>query len=260
MKPDSSVSNPRTTVTCYFEALAALSDDERAFLRRLLAYAIPHSAGSELIAAGMPLDHPRLVISGWACRTRTLPDGRRQILDFYLPGDLMGFSTRPGAHAAASYVTLTRGESAPAEDLLQSVRERPDAFPMLTAACRQLEDQQELRVLNQVIRNGRLTAYERVAHLLLEFYARLDFCGQVFRNSYAMPLTQETLADAVGLSTVHMNRTMQQLRREGLIYTSDGRVTLPDPARLAEAAARQKNWTTMFRPANASDWPLSAHS
>jgi CRP-like cAMP-binding protein len=239
LKPLAGSPGPREAVTNYFHALAHLSDGESEMLRRVLSRLSSHSPMSELVAAGTPADYPLLVVSGWACRTATLPDGRRQIIDFYLPGDPVGYSPLPGARTIAPYVALTRVETATAEELLRCAKETPETCPGLAEAWRRIEEQIEIRVLHQLIRNGRQTAYERVAHLLLEFHDRLNMCGLVTDHRYVLPLTQEVLADAVGLSTVHMNRTMQQLRREGLIKTSEGCITVLDETRLAAVAGRQ---------------------
>jgi CRP-like cAMP-binding protein len=92
----------------------------------------------------------------------------------------------------------------------------------------------EAFLANQVMRLGRQSAYERLIHLLLEFYDRLKAKGSVEDGSFVMPFTQEVLSDALGLSTVHTNRILQQLRRERLIETHAASVRLADPALLAE--------------------------
>jgi len=89
-------------------------------------------------------------------------------------------------------------------------------------------------LVNQVVRLGRQSAYERLIHLLLEFHDRLKARDAVEDGSFVMPFTQEVLSDALGLSTVHTNRTLQQLRREHLIETHAATVRLVDPLLLAE--------------------------
>jgi CRP-like cAMP-binding protein len=89
-------------------------------------------------------------------------------------------------------------------------------------------------VLNQLVRVGRQAAYERLSHLLLELLFRLRAVSQVHGNSFVLPLTQETLSDALGLSVVHTNRTLQQLRRDRQIEMKNSSVTILQPDRLAE--------------------------
>jgi CRP-like cAMP-binding protein len=84
----------------------------------------------------------------------------------------------------------------------------------------------DVRFRDHVVRLGRQTAYERVVHLMLEFSSRLDAIGQVSEQGFALPVTQEILADALGLSVVHINRTLQQIRRDRLFDLRSGQVTL----------------------------------
>ncbi len=230
--------NPRLAVLSYFSAFAPLPQAEAEALRAMLGRLTTFAAGNEIIAAGTLLDAPKILASGWVCRTARLPDGRRQILDFYFPGDLVGFSSRRGAEAAASYISLTRSDCAQAEELLRNAQEDQPHWPVLAHICRTLEQQVEIRLLQQIVRNGRQTAYERVGHLILEFYGRLQLSGLVQDNSFGLPLTQEILAEAVGLSTVHMNRTIQHLRKAKLIRTEGGTVTIQDKAALLSLAGR----------------------
>ena len=87
-----------------------------------------------------------------------------------------------------------------------------------------------------MISMGRRSAYHQIAHLLCELLLRFEFVGLAQDNSYELPATQAELADAFGLSTVHVNRTLQTLREEGLVVTTGKRVTIPDPGRLMKAA------------------------
>ena len=82
---------------------------------------------------------------------------------------------------------------------------------------------------------GRRSAYQRIAHVLCEVFARLEAVGLVEANSFALPVTQAELGDATGLSTVHVNRTVQELRAAGLITMEGGRVTIEDVRRLRSA-------------------------
>ncbi|HEY0053353.1 MAG TPA: helix-turn-helix domain-containing protein, partial [Caulobacteraceae bacterium] len=115
----------------------------------------------------------------------------------------------------------------------------PALWRALTLASRH----DEMRLLDQVVRLGRQTAVERVASFFLEIYERLRVVGLAEAGAFTMPLTQEAMADALGLSPVHVNRTLQQLRRDGLAELSGARVTLHQPGALSrlcgfEEAAR----------------------
>ena len=107
--------------------------------------------------------------------------------------------------------------------------------------------QREERLFDQIVRIGRLTAKERVLNLLLELYDRLDAIGLVKENTFRIPLTQEVFADALGLSVVHINRTLQQLRREGMLTVDRGTVTLHQRHKLASFACYQSEMQQVER-------------
>ena len=215
---------------------AELSPSEIALLQALPLTAQDVGTGVELITEGKLLDTPRLLLSGWACRFRMLPDGRRQIFDFILPGDLYGLCLRPQAIALTTAVTLTAAQIADASALWDAVRDRVNDYPGLAGACHTTASLEEAYLLNQLVRVGRQTAYERTAHFILELFYRLSVVGLSEGNTIPMPLTQETIADALGLSVVHLNRTLQQLRRDQLIESRNGYVRVLQPEQLADVA------------------------
>src|SRR5262249_34394101 len=145
---------------------------------------------------------PRFVLSGWAACQRVLPDGRRQIFRFILPGDVFGLDA--GATAAWSVVALTSMELVQAEAAGAAAQsgEAPGIARAL-ARARSIDDQM---LLDHMVRLGQQTAYERVAHFLLELQRRLRIAGLGDAQRFPLPLTQEVLADALGLSIVHVNR------------------------------------------------------
>jgi hypothetical protein len=148
----------------------------------------------------------------------------------------MGHCGREGARALGSYVALTRMETADAGTLCAAVAARPGIVPDLAVALKLAEALQESHLLSQIMRAGRQSAYERFAHLMLEFHSRLKLSGLADGTTFQMPLTQEALGDGLGLSIVHINRTVQQLRREQLIRIGGGMVTLLDPDALSSIA------------------------
>lgn len=213
-----------------------LSKGESSILMRHLGPLQTHRPNVRFISEGEPLDKPRLIRSGWACRVRILRDGRRQILNYYLPGDVMGFSTEAGPTAMATYVSLTRLMTMDVGALRTLLIARPHDFPDLTAACRRMRILEEHYLLSQITRIGRQKASERVAHLLLEFYSRLKRTGLTDGDIFHLPLTQEALADGLGLSAVHVNRTFKLLKHKNLIRMDRGSVQVLEPAILAELA------------------------
>jgi len=186
-----------------------------------------------MIHAGRKAPHKQFVIvSGWGCESRILPDGRRQIFSFLLPGDVVDLN-RTSNVGRRSFMSLTRLEIVDAGVLLAAEPSDSEALAdTLSKAVTRMED----RLFDHMVRIGRLTAKERVLNLLLELYDRLQAVGMVKDETFRLPLTQEVFADALGLSIVHINRTLQQLRRAGRITLKAGMVTLHDRAKLSSYA------------------------
>lgn len=191
---------------------AAESDERRSPARR------------ELVAEGDPIRQRRAVLSGWACRQRILPDGRRQILGFLLPGDLIGVCQHRNPIAATTILAVTELLTCPA----------PAAEPGggLAEAYARSAAFDEHYLMAQITRVGRFNAYERLADWLLETRDRLAMIDLAGGDGFRLPLTQEFLADALGLTPVHVNRTLQAMRRDGLLASQGGMISFPDVARL----------------------------
>ncbi|MFC5371057.1 Crp/Fnr family transcriptional regulator [Brevundimonas faecalis] len=179
-------------------------------------------------------DDARVVARGWIARGAMLEDGRRQIVGLSLPGDVIlateTIDTDMAAWALTDAVTL---DAAP---LRSAVMEGRDVSVRMLDAWRRSRSAERLRLARHVIRLGRLSAYERTAHLLLELYERQSRLGTTEPGVLHLPLTQDVLADILGLSAVHMNRTLQQLRRDRLVDYRAGRTILRDRPGLALAA------------------------
>jgi CRP-like cAMP-binding protein len=177
------------------------------------------------MSEGRAVTEPSILLSGWACRTRIFSDGRRQILSLLLPGDLIGVHRQSRPMAATGITALTDVTLCPAP------RPQPDQ-PGLAEAYARSGAVEEFYLFRQIARLGRLSAYERVLDLLLETRDRLSIVGLGAADGFPMPLTQEALADTLGLTSVHVNRTLQTLRREGLLDLRSGVARLTDIDRL----------------------------
>jgi CRP-like cAMP-binding protein len=216
--------------------LAPLTDHERNVLRLIESRARhSHRPDTRLVAEGREVRAPHVVLSGWAARMRELSDGRRQIFGIVLPGDTAGLSPRIPAILHANISALTPMRTIEAPEIAVAWRDR-ERVPGIAQALDHAAAEDEHFLFAQIMRLGRQTAYERVAHLVMELDYRLDARGLTTNDSFPMPLTQETLADAVGLSVVHVNRTLQQMRREGRIELAHGRLAILDRAALTAAA------------------------
>ncbi|WP_159999378.1 Crp/Fnr family transcriptional regulator [Roseomonas sp. 18066] len=167
--------------------------------------------------------------AGWAFSWTTTPDGRRQILDFHLPGDLVERS-EDGAEVSAltdaSFCVLAR-------DRLCEFMGR-DPGLALSYADGLVRDRARLR--ERLTSLGRRDALGRVAHLLLELHTRLTHRGGADRTGAALPLKQAHLSDALGLSVEHANRALAVLRRDGVASLQKGRLDILDRAAMEELA------------------------
>ncbi|KTT72930.1 hypothetical protein NS334_08165 [Sphingomonas endophytica] len=168
------------------------------------------------------------LLGGWAAYARHFPDGRRQIQHVLVPGDLLALDRRTPFAAtiiALSPVTLIDLDA----PLLPEIA-------LLDAASRRNALQTARHLLDAVARLGRQSAIERFAHLLLELRDRLLAVGMAGPTRFEMPLTQEMLADTLGLTSVHVNRTLQAMRQQGLVVLAGREVTLLRADLLAELA------------------------
>jgi CRP-like cAMP-binding protein len=240
--------NPIDIAIRRIASVAALSEREQDFIRSL-----PHTTDSRrrgviLVTEGSRTQSMTFVISGWACRQRFLPDGRRQILGFALPGDILDVGILSGGTASTSIVTITPVELLKTPIPAEMLRSNPELcktdgsgdgsarIPELVRLDLLASKLELARAQDHVLRLGRQTAYERMAHLLLELHGRLGAVGLTRGPVFSLPLTQEALADALGLSIVHINRTLQQLRADRLVEMGAGVVKLLDADALAAIA------------------------
>jgi CRP-like cAMP-binding protein len=219
-------------------ALARLSGEDLQALERAAHSRSRFHAQREIVSENAPALPPSIVLEGWACRVREFPDGRRQILGFLLPGELIG-----GRHHGQPLATTTIMALTPVTLCPAPAREHgEDGLAKAYAVSSALE---ESYLYRHIARLGRMSAYERLADWILEIRERLALAELVTANAFPMPLTQEALADTLGLTSVHVNRTLQLMRREGLVEIRSGTARLIEPAHL-EAMVD-------YRPARAGD-------
>lgn len=197
-------------------------------------------AGYHLILEGDNPDPVFVMLDGWACGYKILPDGGRQILAFMLPGDFCDIHIAVLRAIDHNIVTITPSRVA----LIPRVQMEAlvEAGPTITRAFwwSQLVDQSVLRAW--IVSMGRRTAKERIAHLMCELYIRMRNIGLATDDRCEMPLTQIVIADAVGLTPVHVNRVLKSLRLEGVMQLSSGSLKIIDPVRLAEIAGFDGNY------------------
>ena len=220
-----SASGAATLLLRRLASFGPLSDAETDQVRLLPGGRRLHPPRSELYPEGNACP-ARFVVAGWGCRQRVLADGRRQIVSFLLPGDLIGPVLRPRLRSLCGGLALTGMETVDITPLVDVADQAGPARSGIARAMHLLGRMDEFALRHQVVRLGRQTAFERTLHLLLELRDRLTRVGIGQADRFAMPLTQEILADALGLSAVHVNRVLQQARRDGLIELRGGVVIL----------------------------------
>ncbi|WP_372424641.1 Crp/Fnr family transcriptional regulator [Salinarimonas chemoclinalis] len=224
----------------------ALSDAEFAVLERLQRRRRPVAAGREIVHQGQSEQAAYILVSGWVCSYKTLRDGSRQIVDFQIPGDFLGLRStllHTSDHGIDSITDIEICE-VPSGDLLAAFADTPRlATAVLWAASRD-----EAMVVEHLAGLGRRAAPQRVAHFLLELGARLALVGMGTKARYACPLTQYLLADALGLSAVHINRVLRQLREQGLVTFRDGMVVFDDYRGLVALADFDPAYLDQERP------------
>jgi CRP-like cAMP-binding protein len=191
-------------------------------------------AGQTLVEAGRRMAAAVLVHQGWAIRHRTLRDGRRQVMDFVLPGDICDptvFVT-PRADFSMQAITGLNYSLIQSEDVLDLV----NRSPRIGAAFWWAEAHEEAITRAHLVAIGRLSATERMAYLFWELWTRLRAVNLASGDGFELPATQELIADAAGLSFVHVSRTLRQLQRDGVIRRAHKTWQILDVARLRELA------------------------
>jgi CRP/FNR family transcriptional regulator len=207
------------------ELLEDLQRGESALTRAMAPNAKAFRPGDEIISEGDLHGYVYWLRTGWVARTRRIPDERTQIITVFLPGDFFGVKTillmqQPDAMEALSGVTV---EFLNWREALAMARADPDiAIRLWWQIC---EDQRRLH--SWVTALGRGNAEERIAAMLLDFRLRLRRAG-LAGDSFRLPMTQQQMADYLGLTVVHVNRVLKRLRDAGSISGARGAMVIRD--------------------------------
>ena len=222
------------------ESFTALSDADRAMLERISAEPRMVAPRTDLVREGDKPDGVFLVMEGMACRHKLRANGRRQIMAYLLPGDLCYLDVALLDEMDHTITTLSACKVVRlAPETIADILEH---HPAVARALRMgtLVDEATLR--EWLVNIGCRSALERMAHLFCELLVRLRAVGRATEDSYALPITQADLADTTGLSNVHVNRTLQELRRRGLIELRGRRLTILNLPRLKMMAEFKPNY------------------
>ncbi|HEV7344475.1 MAG TPA: Crp/Fnr family transcriptional regulator [Devosia sp.] len=222
-----------------------LSAEEQQAIIDAAADRLQFRAGEDLVSEGAHSNRSMLVISGYTCRYRLNSEGARQLTAIHVAGDfvdLQSFLLREMDHSVGALGDCTV-LTFPHERLIK-VTER---FPHLTRLLWLVTLLDGAIQREWLVGMGRLSATQRTAHLICEIYRRLQAAGVASDDSFTFPLTQATLADAVGISAVHINRVIQDLRQRDLLSWEGGRIEIRDWAALAATAEFDEKYLHLLR-------------
>ncbi|MET0657158.1 MAG: Crp/Fnr family transcriptional regulator [Steroidobacteraceae bacterium] len=219
-------SNPIHFLIRKLETFVELADEEKRALQDAVGPTRSYAAHEDLVREGESTNGVPVVMSGFACRHKMLPDGRRQVIGYFLPGDMCDarvFILRKMDHTISALAPTTTC-LLPREAIIDLT----SRYPRITRAFWWNTLVEEAIVRQWLVNIGQRTALERLAHLFCEVYMRLHAVGLTTQAGCELPVTQSELADTVALSTVHVNRTLKELRRVGLVSIGGRSLTIHD--------------------------------
>ncbi|WP_043342394.1 Crp/Fnr family transcriptional regulator [Belnapia moabensis] len=234
------------------EQFRRFSDEDRRLLSELTSKRQQqYGAREDIVREGEHSPDIHVVISGLACRYKILQDGRRQIMAFLVVGDPCDseiFILKEMDHSIGTLIPSVIA-SIPGDTMKDLLLNRPGIA--LAFWWNTLQDEGVLR--ERIIDEGRRDAYSRIAFMIYEILLRLRAVGVMDDESFDFPITQTDLADATGLTPVHVNRMLQRLREEKLIAIEGKRWTVLDPAGLRKAAQFEANYLHLDRAKDEPD-------
>jgi len=222
---------------CPFHKLPSLrkfTADELAFVKGFKRAEMRVPAGHTLFIENEEHRHIYTVLSGWAIRYKMLEDGRRQILNFALPSDFLGMQNAILKSMKQSVEALTSMTLCVFDR--NQIWEIYKAYPELSFDITWIASRDECLVGENLLSVGRRTGLERVAYVLLHLFMRAKGLGLTKDNQLQLPVTQQQVADALGLSIVHTNKTIRKLSKHKLISWRQGIFEIFDLQRLSEIA------------------------
>ena len=204
----------------------SISSEEERAIRDSVTETRRVAADEILIRSGQELNSSNLLLDGWMARTKDLPGGERQVTELHVAGDfadLHGFTLKRLDHDVVTLSECTIG-TVPHDRLKEIIENYPRLGQYYWFSAN--VDAAITREL--ALSLGQRSAMSRMAHLFCELYLRLDAVGRARADGYAFPLTQRELSECLGLTVVHANRTIQELRRRGLVELENRQLTILD--------------------------------
>lgn len=223
---------PPDTLSGALSKFVNFSRTHKKHLDALVAERVQLPARTDLIIEGDPIRRLPIVVEGWVAQYHLLHDGRRSILKLNLPGDIIDGTFPLIGEARYSAVTLTHVVALmyPARELAELLRSNA----RIATAFLLMEAYQHSFLRERVMTLARLSAYERLGHLCLELLTRLEAIGLARDDGFAMPLSQVTIGELLGMHEVHVNRMLHRLEADGYIARGNGRIHIRDREALAQ--------------------------
>ena len=216
----------------HLSSIGELSNDDALALTRIKGEVRAVPKGKDILSYGDVPKFSVVVLKGYLCRHRWKTDGSRQIHSFYIPTDAPSLETLhiDSLDNNLGAIVQTSVGIIPHAEMFRLMDERPNLGSLIWR-----ETLIQAAVFREwLTRNSTLPAHSAMAHLFCEMFVRAEEAGQVIADSCEMPTTQEVLGHALGLTAVHVNRTLQLLRDTGLVDLKNGRLYVHDYDRLAE--------------------------
>jgi CRP-like cAMP-binding protein len=225
------MSQDKSCIIKNFSSYREISPDDEALLSSLEHSPKAVHDTQSLWREGDPSEHFYVLKAGWACSYRDLPDGRRQILDLFLPGDIVGTRDYAFEEHLTGASMLTAGIVCPFPvSRLCEVFERSIT---LTDIFFIVASREQAMLVERLIDLGRRSARQKLAHFIAEMYVRVQRRERFEQGRLRLPVSQQVLADVLGLSAVHISRTFSDLQDDGVLYRQREYIHIPDFSRLA---------------------------
>jgi len=216
------------------EAIGNLPEEHRQALRNLPLQKASVERGHDVVMDGNIMTHCCIVLSGMLHRHKTMKDGSRQVISFHPAGDIPDLQSLHLRKVDYTLSATTRSQIALVEH--SAIRDMLHNQPKLTDLMWRDTLIDSAKFLTWMMLVGQASAEARMAHLFCEIYTRLNAVGDVSGYAFAFPATQSDIADALGMSIVHANRTLQMLRSESLLAFANGQAEILDWPRLSRLA------------------------
>jgi CRP-like cAMP-binding protein len=217
-----------------------LSPDELDCLMELQSKRQSIARSTDVVHEGQTGHDAYILQQGWAYSYKLLPDGGRQVINFSVPGDFMGLRSvllRTSDHSFASI-----GDAVVSRFSVKRMISVFSQFPRLGAGVLWAVSRDEAMLVEHLVGVGRRSAIERMAHFFLELGDRLQLVGMASETHFECPLNQYLLADTLGLTAIHVNRVLRQLREQGLITLKQHHVVITDVKGLKELAGYESDY------------------